>query len=88
MLIGSKGLVVETDVTVTAAGRPDKEPTKLESLICDCAEVASLMATFMCKVVALACKRLLPDCDPAKLQRVAVPPKALAIESQTWSLLS
>ena len=71
---------METPVTVTSAGRPDKESTKLEEVACDPAVFASLTATSMYKVVSLVRRLLFAS---ARLQYVETPPKALAIESHT-----
>ena len=47
-----RGFALATDETVTPAGRPDKEPTKLEAVACDSAALASLTAASMYKMVS------------------------------------
>jgi len=77
---------IETSVTATPSGSSVKELTKSKAAACDFAELASLTATLIYKSVSPV-SRLLAGCDPSKLQWVGTPLKALAIDTQIWSLL-
>ena len=76
----------ETPETVVSAGRPVREPTKSPDDACVDAAVASATLASIYSVEPSA--SLLRDEGPVRLQYVATPPNALAIEAQTWSLLS